>query len=468
MGSRHSLERDGPRGPRKRVHAPPAPRPAWNRPPRNGPIPGVPAHSDISDIAGLPWESFVESPSQQIYQLPLGETIIQRLHRDVQEFLKSELWIPSEFEKLTFLRSLSSLSGALLYDEPTESFIQSHITDIVRALHLLLQEEPLGCCLLSSVSQEVFITITDFSYQEVHFLLGSEDRVDLFSFIIKRVITLPPEENFAQMEETRSIGSNNSECLYRQTFQAFLEMLQSLVIKDPHLENLHVIFELMESWLQSVKDHERRRATVSMAQVLKCLSRHLGLKHPFYFQRLGCLVALMALLCGDPLRDVAEEAAEGTHHLLHITLKLKYITHCKENHLSLRTALKRCRELLGHYSILQFYSCPFKIAQVFEVFLNSSELYQFVMTMLNGLDNKKHPCTQASAGELLITLVKNAESRFETVPEIMGVICARLSIISQLSIRQQVISTVSLFISRPKYTDIVLSHLLCYPVPYDR
>ncbi|XP_075384050.1 protein MROH8 [Tenrec ecaudatus] len=376
--------------------------------------------------------------------------------------------IPNEFEKLTFLRSLSSLSGALLYDEATESFIQSHITDIVRTLHLLLQEEPLGCCLLSSVSQEVFITITDFSSQEVHFLLGSEDRVDLFRFIIKRIITLPPEETFAQMEETMSIGSSNSECLYRQTFQAFSEMLQSLVIKDPHLENLHVIFELMEPWLQSVNNQERRRATIVMTQVLKCLSRHLGLKHPLYFQRLGCLVALMALLCGDPLKDVAEEAAEGTHHLLHITLKLKYTTHSKDDHHSLRKALKRCRELLGHYDILQFYSCPFKIAQVFEVFLNSSELYQFVMTMLNGLDNKKHPCTQESAGELLIALVKHAESRFETVPEIMGVICARLSIISQLSIRQQVISTVSLFISRPKYTDIVLSHLLCYPVPYDR
>ncbi|XP_021102592.1 maestro heat-like repeat-containing protein family member 7 isoform X2 [Heterocephalus glaber] len=65
-------------------------------------------------------------------------------------------------------------------------------------------------------------------------------------------------------------------------------------------------------------------------------------------------------------------------------------------------------------------------------------------------------------------LVKNAESRFEKVPEVMGVICAQLSIISQPRVRQQIISTVSLFISRPKYTDIVLSHLLCQPIPYDR
>ena len=32
--------------------------------------------------------------------------------------------------------------------------------------------------------------------------------------------------------------------LYRRTFQAFVEMLQSLVIKDRHLENLDIIFKV--------------------------------------------------------------------------------------------------------------------------------------------------------------------------------------------------------------------------------
>ncbi|XP_064132128.1 protein MROH8 isoform X5 [Loxodonta africana] len=314
--------------------------------------------SDISDIPGLPWESLTDSFGHQTHQRPCGEAIIERLIGSVQEFFNCEL--KDEFEKLTFLRALSSLSRTLPYDETTESFVQSHIADIVHILNL------------------------------------------------------------------------------------------------------------MDPWLQSVKDHERERATASMAQVLKCLSRHLSLKLPLRFQRLGHLVALMALLCADPLKEVAEEAAEGMHHLLHITLKLKYITHDKKNHQSLRKAMKKCQELLQLYNIKQFYSCPFKIAQVFEVFLDSNELFQFVMTTLDGLKNVRHPCTQQSAGELLITLVKNAESRFEKVPEIMGVICAQLSTIIQPSIHQQVINTVSLFISRPKYTDSVLSHLLCHPVPYDR
>ena len=34
------------------------------------------------------------------------------------------------------------------------------------------------------------------------------------------------------------------QCLYRQTFQMFSEMLQSLVVKDPHLENFDIIFKV--------------------------------------------------------------------------------------------------------------------------------------------------------------------------------------------------------------------------------
>ncbi|EAW76081.1 hCG38050, isoform CRA_d [Homo sapiens] len=283
--------------------------------------------------------------------------------------------------------------------------------------------------------QEVFVTIADLSYQDVHLLLGSEDRAELFSLTIKSIITLPSVRTLTQIQEIMPNGTCNTECLYRQTFQAFSEMLQSLVVKDPHLENLDTIIKL-----------------------------------PLRFQRLGHLVALMALLCGDPQEKVAEEAAEGIHSLLHITLRLKYITHDKKDQQNLKRALTKCREFLELHSSAAkcFYNCPFRIAQVFEGFLDSNELCQFIMTTFDTLKNLKHPCIQRSAGELLLTLAKNTESQFEKVPEIMGVICAQLSIISQPRVRQQIINTVSLFISRPKYTDIVLSFLLCHPVPYNR
>ncbi|KAL6046801.1 hypothetical protein STEG23_005074, partial [Scotinomys teguina] len=396
------------------------------------------ADSDISDIPELTQESLPDNLRSLSFQAPLNEASVERLTQSIKEVFHGEL--KGEPEKLKFLRSLSSLSQTLSYDESTESFIRRHTAEIVHVLSVLVQEEPLYT-LSSLVRQELFVTITDLSYQNVHLLFGSEDREELLSLITTSIISLPAKNIRAQLLGTVPTQTSHPECLYRQTFQAFSVMLQSLVVKDPHLENFDSIFKHMDPWLQSTKNQERERATIIMAQVLKCLSCYLKLELPLQFQKLGHLVAVMALLCGDPVKEVAEDAAEGTHYLLHITLKLKYISQDKHNAKSLRETLKKCKELLDHYSIQQFYCCPFKVVQVFEVFLDSQELGQFIMTTLDSLKSLPHPCTQKTAGELLITLVRCAEARFEKVPKIMGVICARLSIITLPSVRQQIIDT---------------------------
>ncbi|XP_008760649.1 protein MROH8 isoform X2 [Rattus norvegicus] len=423
------------------------------------------ADSDISDIPILPQESLPDNLRSPTLQEPLSEASVERLVQSIQEVLHGDL--KGELQKLKFLRSLSSLSQTIPYDESTESFIHRHTAEIVHILTVLVQEEPLHS-LNSLVRQEVFVTITDLSYRDVHLLFGSEDREDLLGLITKSMMSLPAICTPIQLPRIVSNQAIQQECLYRGTFETFSVMLQSLVVKDPHLEIFDSIFKHIDPWLQSDRDHERERATFVMAKVLKCLSSYLSPKLPLQFHRLGHLVAVMALLCGDPHKEVAEEAAEGTHYLLHITLRLKYITQDRDSGKNLRETVKKCRELLEQYNLKGFYCCPFKIVQVFEVFLDSKELGQFIMTVLDSLKSLPHPYIQQTAGELLITLVKSAEARFEKVPEIIGVICARLSIITLASVRQQIINTVSLFVSRPKYTDIVLSHLLCHPVPYDR
>lgn len=84
-----------------------------------------------SDIFGLPQESS-DSFRHLTQQGPLDEATVEKLIKSIEEFFNGE--IKSELEKLTFLRSLSSLSHILPYDETTESFIHSHIEDIVRTL----------------------------------------------------------------------------------------------------------------------------------------------------------------------------------------------------------------------------------------------------------------------------------------------------------------------------------------------
>ncbi|GAB1287129.1 Maestro heat-like repeat family member 8 [Apodemus speciosus] len=400
--------------------------------------------SDISDIPILPQETLPENLRLVTLQEPLNEASVTRLIQSIQEVLHGEL--KGEPQKLKFLRSLSSLSQTIPYDQSTESFIHRHTAEIVHILSVLVQEESLHS-LTSLVRQEIFVTITDLSYQDVHLLFGSEDREDLFGLITKSIISLPAISSPIQLPR---IVSNQA--VQQETFEAFSVMLQSLVIKDPHLEFFDSIFKHIDPWLQSERDHERERATSVMAQVLKCLSSYLSLKLPLHFQRLGHLVAVMALLCGDPLKEVAEEAAEGTHYLLHITLRLKCKTLWDEGYHAgqrqrqeLGKKLWKMQELLEQYNLKGFYCVLSRLSRqlerVFEVFLDSQELGQFIMTILDSLRSLPHPCIQQTAGELLITLVKSAEARFEKVPEIIGVICARLSIITLTSVRQQIINT---------------------------
>ncbi|XP_036605673.1 protein MROH8 [Trichosurus vulpecula] len=417
--------------------------------------------SDISDTPGTSRKVVTENVT---HSEPQG-VIIETLKNSIQNYLSGDR--KGDPEKLTFLRSLSTLSRTLPCDETTESFIHEHISQILDAIAMLIQQESLHS-LFSPMRQKVFIAITDLSHQGVNLLHGSENRSDLFNALIKSIITLPSIKTLNILQTVMPSGQYNTESLYRQTFQAFCEMLQCLAIQDPHLENLDRILEHMEPWLQSAKDHERERATASMSQMLGCLSRHLNLQPPLRFQKLGNLVALMALLCGDPVEEVAQEAAEGAHYLLHITVRLKCIINDQRNRQNLKEAMKKCKEFLEICSIKQLCGNPFKIAQIFEVFLSPNELAQFIVTTLDGLKNLKHPCTQQSAGELLVTLVKSAETRFEKVSDIMGAVCVRLPVISQPSARRQAMSIVSLFISRPKYTDVVLTHLLFHPIPFDR
>nr|XP_037838717.1 protein MROH8 [Chlorocebus sabaeus] len=143
---------------------------------------------DVPDIPGLHCEPLADSPRHLTQQDPVNEAIVDKLIQSIQRGFSGEL--KGELEKLTFLGSLSSLSRALPYDETTESFIHSHIADIVHTLNVLVQEER-PHSLSSLVRREVFVTIADLSCQDVHLLFGSEDRAELFRLVIKSIITLP-------------------------------------------------------------------------------------------------------------------------------------------------------------------------------------------------------------------------------------------------------------------------------------
>ncbi|XP_014396899.1 PREDICTED: protein MROH8-like [Myotis brandtii] len=99
--------------------------------------------SNLEDIIKGP--SSLEFTDRFIYLThddAFSEANVENLIESIQEFFHGELKIQSEHEKLTYLRSLSSLSRILPYDETTESFIHGHIADIVHILYVSIMTLP--------------------------------------------------------------------------------------------------------------------------------------------------------------------------------------------------------------------------------------------------------------------------------------------------------------------------------------
>uniref|UniRef100_A0A6I8N3I0 Maestro heat like repeat family member 8 n=1 Tax=Ornithorhynchus anatinus TaxID=9258 RepID=A0A6I8N3I0_ORNAN len=424
-------------------------------------------HPYLKDTTPKKSGVLLKSKIELIPEASISQDSMKVLTGSIQDHLNSEQKIHGEAEKLTFLRNLTTLSKTLSWSENSVSFIKNRLEKITKAISMLVKQESLHS-LVSTMLQEVFITVTNLSFQNIHLLLTSPGGSSLFSSLTRSIIALPSVKTLRRLESGRCDGPQKTEVLYTQTLLAFCEMLQSLVMSDPHLEKLETILEQLDPWLQSKVDHERERAVISLSLALRCLSRNLSLKPPAQLKRLGHLVALLALLCGDQEEDISLEASESTHHLLRITVHLKYLTFGPKSLLKMRGLMKKCNDLLRIYNTEKFFNNPFQIAEVFEIFLSPKELFQFIMTILNGMKNLKHLCTQETAGRLLEILVKNASTRLEKVPEIVRAICTHLPSIGQHSTRHQVMSLVSLLIAEPKSTNQVLNYLLSHPVPYDR
>ncbi|XP_038604257.1 maestro heat-like repeat-containing protein family member 7 [Tachyglossus aculeatus] len=424
---------------------------------------------DYPYLKDIPRKTGVLSRSkiEVIPERSISQASMKALMVSIQDHLNSEQKTHSEAEKLTFLRNLSTLSKTLSWSANSVTFIKSYLEKITKAIHMIVMTESLHS-LVNTVLQEAFITVTNLSLQNIHLLLTSPGGSSLFTNLTRSMIALPSVKTLRRLESGRCNGPQKTEVLYRQTLLAFCEMLQSLVMSDPHLDKLETILEHLDPWLQSKVDHERERAVISLCLALRCLTRNLSLRPPVQLKRLGHLVALLALLCGDSVEDISLEASESTYHLLRITVHLKYLTFGSKSLLKMRGLMRKCNELLKVYNTEKFFNNPYKIAEVFEIFLSPAELSQFIMTVLDGLKNLQHLCIQATAGPLLAILVKNARTRLEKVPEIVRAICIRLPSIDQHTARHQVMGLVSLLIAEPKSTNEVLNYLLSHPVPYDK
>ncbi|KAG6929018.1 maestro heat like repeat family member 5 [Chelydra serpentina] len=138
-------------------------------------------------------------------------------------------------------------------------------------------------------------------------------------------------------------------------------MLQSLILENPVPSELERILQLLGSWMQSREDCLRERAVWCSILLLNFVATKIKLDEASPFTRLGHLVAVLGIRCGDPVKAVSSKAAEGVHHLVSIAWRHKIAQLDRKN---VECTEQRNKEFLAAWSPTVVLNSPSRIAEV--------------------------------------------------------------------------------------------------------
>ncbi|XP_053166067.1 maestro heat-like repeat-containing protein family member 7 [Hemicordylus capensis] len=222
----------------------------------------------------------------------------------------------------------------------------------------------------------------------------------------------------------------------------------------------------MVSWLQSSEDDQRERAIWSSASLLNFVATKLKLEKMSKFSRLGHLVAVLGICCGDPVKSISSKAAKSVHLLLAIVLGQK-IARLDEKSVHTEAIKRKHKEFLESWNPLVFLKNPSRVAEVFGVYFSPREKTDFILTALDGLTEQCTPTCCTTTEGLLASIARNCGTEMEKVSDIVDGICSRLELIQRPSARRLVMKLVGLLAGRSEHLDVVISSLLEHSFPPD-
>ncbi|XP_042312810.1 protein MROH8-like [Sceloporus undulatus] len=364
--------------------------------------------------------------------------------------------------KKSFLRFLSILSKTINWSNMTEFFMDNFTSDVVGAITEMVKKElpePNIVCL------QAMSTIIDLSKKHITKAMGSYKKGILLRTFFKSVFSLSPIKA-GQEDGADASNLQYAKSLFIGTYQTFSEMLQQLMVENPVPSELERILQLMTPWLQSPEVDLRERAIWSSASLLNFVASKLQLDTMLKFSRLGHLVAVLGICCGDPVKSISSKAAKSVHLLLAVVLGQK-IARLDEKHVHTETIKRKHKEFLESWNPLVFLKNPSRVAEVFGVYFNSREKTDFILTALDGLtEHCSHSCCTTTEG-LLASIARNCGAEVEKVSDIVDGICSRLDLIRRPSARRLVIKLVGLLAGRSGHLDTVISSLLQHSFPAD-
>nr|KAF6279863.1 hypothetical protein mMyoMyo1_010122 [Myotis myotis] len=346
----------------------------------------------------------------------------------------------SELDKMTFLRAVDTLAGAVRAQASGSMNNYIPKTLLAKKIETLMLEEGGGELLTSSVRQQAMLSIVALSQVDPPFHL--DQKLDLVNAAVACVFSLPlivPSQN-----------RKESASLYLQTVQALDDMLQALVMdgRDPNMAMLQRMLEIVLPWLtMSEKEQEQGRAAYTISHLLRFTCNFPELLHLADFSISGRLMATLGIFCMSRSPDASAGASEGLHYLFKVLVLHRSMKHKTE--LILRELQKHFRgEWLVYIEDL---------AMFFREFLSPEERMDAVMVFMEAMASDREDDVRAASKILRMTL-KSSMPEIGKVPEMVEFIYHNMNKITEAT-AQETMRKVLQLLAQAYADDVILTLL---------
>ncbi|XP_068093944.1 maestro heat-like repeat-containing protein family member 1 isoform X2 [Hyperolius riggenbachi] len=381
------------------------------------------------------------------------ELVLPRIESDIlrnvfQYFHTKDLTL-----KLCLIRSISMIALAVCNSSQAGFFHFSRKAELISQLVEFLKLEPVDS-LKTPLRHRVLVACTYLVKLEPP--LTDASKVDLINTALSSVFPLPPIGH-------GNLGELHKETLYRETMDALTDLLRSLILWNLTPQGLQDIFQILNPWIKSSKEHERERAMDVSAGILEFYLQKLNVSSVVTFSNLGLLIGRLSPRCSDSLPLIRQRTLDCIYHLLYIQLRYEGFApdHKEESVEKLRTLRQG---LVNPDSNVLFHTCN-NIASIIGKRLPPEQLTSLLFIIFESLSDPDTNCSRAATVMINSLLKDRGSILLSKVPEIIERVHEQLEESSEEHVKKAAIQTV--YILATQHVNAVISSLLASPIPYD-
>ncbi|XP_060103441.1 maestro heat-like repeat family member 5 [Heteronotia binoei] len=340
--------------------------------------------------------------------------------------------------------------------------IQLHMKPtLVECLIVLIEREPIHM-LVDTVRQDAMYIVKELS--KLKPLLERDMKSSLLCASFRSIFCLVPLDLLERKSHITK-QAVNVKGLCHQAMSSLDEMLQGLLLENPHPKELKNMLELMEPWMTSALDHERERAVQTAMKLLKFVAEHFHFDLSREFSRLAHLTAVLVMLCGDPVEQVSSSAVQGVSCLYEVLLHRKSLKQRMQKRRKwsvTKSSKSQETDCLG----LVVTEKRWQMAMHSEDQLFSAQLTRLLLSALDSL-RRSDPDLLKAAEEVLDAVLQNHAMKIEKVKEVVGSIYRCLQL-RQSSYWTQKVVLRALTSMIPHHMEEVVRSCLSFSMPIER